>query len=591
MSKDFSSDFRVEKRTIRLALLFELIFVTLSGLLLAYSPSTVASWGVLIVFFGILGGIPLIGSYLWVRCSIQPEVAEKEEVLQEKLALEERIATTTQQTGRLEEERALIEQAEQADLARHSTRFQQENATLNEKRMQVEITYRQRVQNALRQLQANYLQSRLMAEKLADAPLLEFNSPGERQSFLSTLAAHQIYTANDLIPEWLARTGLPPSQLQSLQTWRKELEAELQSHQPDTLPNEEAEAFRQTYQSQLFQLDQEELLLKVALEKDLYEIREGHNKAREKNKTSLSGTRSALRGLQEKLTTQTKLFLSYNAITFRRFFGVALSSALNIKPSASRLGMGLAHLWVWGLLLIQGSFSLQAIQNLSIEPLPSTLPQISETSPSACIPTDTLHQTGIVTRVIDGDTIEVQIKEELFRVRYIGVDAPEPDQAYGGLALNRNIQLTAGKEVTLIQDLSDTDDFGRLLRYVIAGEVFVNYQIALDGYALASAYPPNTACNLTFEAAQALARTQQVGIWQSFSSPTLLVETPSKGEESQSKTPPPPPCLCNANILNCSDFDTRAKAQACYEVCVNQGVGDIHRLDGNGDGMACESLP
>lgn len=40
-----------------------------------------------------------------------------------------------------------------------------------------------------------------------------------------------------------------------------------------------------------------------------------------------------------------------------------------------------------------------------------------------------------------------------------------------------------------------------------------------------------------------------------------------------------------------SDFATQAEAQACYAYCLDQGAGDIHLLDADADGVACESLP
>jgi len=50
-------------------------------------------------------------------------------------------------------------------------------------------------------------------------------------------------------------------------------------------------------------------------------------------------------------------------------------------------------------------------------------------------------------------------------------------------------------------------------------------------------------------------------------------------------------CTCSGDTLNCSDFGTHAAAQACFDFCVAQGAGDIHGLDQNNDGNACESLP
>jgi len=51
-------------------------------------------------------------------------------------------------------------------------------------------------------------------------------------------------------------------------------------------------------------------------------------------------------------------------------------------------------------------------------------------------------------------------------------------------------------------------------------------------------------------------------------------------------------CSCSGDQYNCEEhFSTQARAQACFNYCVSQGRGDIHRLDGNNDGEACESLP
>jgi hypothetical protein len=58
-------------------------------------------------------------------------------------------------------------------------------------------------------------------------------------------------------------------------------------------------------------------------------------------------------------------------------------------------------------------------------------------------------------------------------------------------------------------------------------------------------------------------------------------------------TSPPPAavCSCSGDSYNCSSFSTHRQAQACFSYCISQGRGDIHRLDGDNDGVACESLP
>jgi len=50
-------------------------------------------------------------------------------------------------------------------------------------------------------------------------------------------------------------------------------------------------------------------------------------------------------------------------------------------------------------------------------------------------------------------------------------------------------------------------------------------------------------------------------------------------------------CSCSGDSYACKDFSTHNAAQACFDYCVSQGRGDIHRLDGNNDGLACENLP
>jgi micrococcal nuclease len=97
-----------------------------------------------------------------------------------------------------------------------------------------------------------------------------------------------------------------------------------------------------------------------------------------------------------------------------------------------------------------------------------------------------------VTNVIDGDTIEVRINTVGYRIRYIGVNTPERDEPCYGPARDFNVFLVGGKTVTLVPDQENTDQYGRLLRYVYADNVFVNEQLILQGFAEVVQYPPNT---------------------------------------------------------------------------------------------------
>lgn len=124
------------------------------------------------------------------------------------------------------------------------------------------------------------------------------------------------------------------------------------------------------------------------------------------------------------------------------------------------------------------------------------------------------------TRVIDGDTIEVLINGTEYTVRYIGIDTPEMDderptyRALAEEARQANIQLVEGKNISLQKDVSETDRYGRLLRYVFDGTTFVNLMLVADGYAWAKSYPPDTMYDSLFQELQTEAQVDKLGVWK-----------------------------------------------------------------------------
>ena len=118
-----------------------------------------------------------------------------------------------------------------------------------------------------------------------------------------------------------------------------------------------------------------------------------------------------------------------------------------------------------------------------------------------------------VIRVIDGDTITIEGGE---RVRYIGIDTPEihpHPEPYGIEAWQANRRLVEGKGVRLERDVSETDKYGRLLRYVYVDSVFVNAELVKAGLAHAKAYPPDTKYQDFLEEMEAEARRAGRGMW------------------------------------------------------------------------------
>jgi endonuclease YncB( thermonuclease family) len=174
--------------------------------------------------------------------------------------------------------------------------------------------------------------------------------------------------------------------------------------------------------------------------------------------------------------------------------------------------------------------------------------------------------------VYDGDTIEVSIGNRTYDVRYIGVDTPERDEYFYDEAFDFNMDLVRGETVILVRDVSDTDQYGRLLRYVYLPDgTFVNAELISNGMARLVTFPPDTAETENFKALEEEARRDGRGMWADMEQAGV--------------------CDCDRNLYDCRDFDRQREAQACFNFCMEKTGQDVHNLDGGGDGRVCESLP
>lgn len=176
----------------------------------------------------------------------------------------------------------------------------------------------------------------------------------------------------------------------------------------------------------------------------------------------------------------------------------------------------------------------------------------------------------LVTRVIDGDTIEIETGE---RVRLICIDTPETGEPYYNEATDYLKSLVLNKKVLLEKDISETDKYGRLLRHIyLENGDFVNELIVLNGYGQAYPYNPDITLCPQIETAEDIARNKVIGIWE-----IIEEETTSSGY------------VCSYNYYNCGDFSSYSEALVVFEAC--GGVSnDVHKLDGDNDGEPCESL-
>jgi len=49
-------------------------------------------------------------------------------------------------------------------------------------------------------------------------------------------------------------------------------------------------------------------------------------------------------------------------------------------------------------------------------------------------------------------------------------------------------------------------------------------------------------------------------------------------------------CSCAGDCYDCQDFDSKSDAQKCYDYCMSIGKGDVHSIDKDSDGVACNSV-
>jgi micrococcal nuclease len=128
---------------------------------------------------------------------------------------------------------------------------------------------------------------------------------------------------------------------------------------------------------------------------------------------------------------------------------------------------------------------------------------------------------GRVVKVVDGDTIHVALGGAREKVRYIGVDTPETRhptkgvQCFGRRASAFNARLVGGERVRLVRDVEARDRYGRLLAYVyrVRDGLFVNDELARQGYATPLPIAPDVRHADTFAAAARDAREHGRGLW------------------------------------------------------------------------------
>jgi endonuclease YncB( thermonuclease family) len=222
-------------------------------------------------------------------------------------------------------------------------------------------------------------------------------------------------------------------------------------------------------------------------------------------------------------------------------------------------------------------------------------------------------QTFKVLRVVDGDTIVVDVRGHNETVRLLGIDTPETVnprksvQCFGKAASDKMKTLINGKSIILIDDSTqgNRDKYKRLLRYVYLPDnkrTFINGEMVKQGYAFSYRQYSTKLLN-KFNGYEAYAKAHNLGLWNACpinvtptqKPATKIYTAPKSTYVAPTKVYVPPTTTSSVSTSsegdkNCSDFATHAEAQSYFTSKGGSPSNNVDGLDRDHDGIACETL-
>lgn len=122
-----------------------------------------------------------------------------------------------------------------------------------------------------------------------------------------------------------------------------------------------------------------------------------------------------------------------------------------------------------------------------------------------------VFEKAFVTKVIDGDSFHI---ENSVVVRLIGANSPEKGQPLYENATILLKKLIEGKNITMEKDVMERDNYGRLLRYIFIGNIFIEEEMVKNGFANIYIIPPNEKYASQIKKAEQYARENKLGLWK-----------------------------------------------------------------------------
>jgi len=121
------------------------------------------------------------------------------------------------------------------------------------------------------------------------------------------------------------------------------------------------------------------------------------------------------------------------------------------------------------------------------------------------------YKSYIVSEVIDGDTFKTKDGKT---IRLTGINAPENGEKCYEEAKDKLKEFIYKKKIRLERDVKSKDDYGRLLRYVYADDLFVNSEMIRLGLAKFEEIEPNEKYSELFLESENKARRARMCIWE-----------------------------------------------------------------------------
>ncbi len=172
--------------------------------------------------------------------------------------------------------------------------------------------------------------------------------------------------------------------------------------------------------------------------------------------------------------------------------------------------------------------------------------------------------TGVVTRVADGDTLDVSIDGRAVTVRLDGIDAPEGGQRFSDEA-RRHLRVVAfSQRVTLVG--RDTDRYGRLVARILVGPVDASEEMVRAGLAWHFTRYSKDERLARLEAA---ARAKRTGLW---ADPSPIPPWTWRSGDRAGRSTPPVPTAPRATPPRPLPPDTAAAAPGPYHGNVSSGA-------------------